>query len=81
MIAQDEQGYEIYQKNACIKCHGDQLQGVNGPSLLGIGNRRSAEEITKYIDEGKGAMPAGMFQGSEAEKKVLVDWLMKQTQK
>ncbi|MFC7442108.1 menaquinol-cytochrome c reductase cytochrome b/c subunit [Laceyella putida] len=81
VIAQDEQGYEIYAKNACIKCHGDNLEGKNGPTLIGVGNRHTAEEITKYIDEGKGtAMPAGMFQGSEEEKKVLVEWLMKQKQ-
>lgn len=81
VIAQDDQGYKLYQQNACIKCHGDQLQGVNGPSLLGVGNYRTEEEIIKYIDEGKGAMPAGMFQGSEAEKKILAEWLVKQKQK
>lgn len=87
VIAQDEEGYRIYQKNACIKCHGDQLQGLNGPSLLGIGNRMkgeqkmTSEEIIRIIDEGRGAMPAGMFQGSEEEKKILADWLMKQKQK
>ncbi|WP_124727357.1 menaquinol-cytochrome c reductase cytochrome b/c subunit [Staphylospora marina] len=81
VIAQNEEGYEIYSKNACIKCHGGELEGVNGPSLLGIGNRRTAEELTRYIDEGKGAMPPGMFQGSEQEKKILVEWLLKQTQK
>lgn len=81
VIAQDEKGYEIYAKNACIKCHGENLEGVNGPGLLGIGNRRTPEELIRYIDEGKGTMPAGMFQGSEHEKQILVDWLMKQTQK
>jgi menaquinol-cytochrome c reductase cytochrome b/c subunit len=87
VIAANELGYKLYQQNACIKCHGDQLQGVNGPSLLGVGNRIkdhhpiTAKDIIHYIDKGKGAMPAGMFQGSEAEKKILADWLMKQTQK
>jgi menaquinol-cytochrome c reductase cytochrome b/c subunit len=81
VIGQNEKGYELYQKNACIKCHGDQLQGVNGPSLLGVGNRRSAEDMIKYMNEGKGTMPAGMFQGSVTEQKVLADWLVKQKQK
>ncbi|MBA4496063.1 c-type cytochrome [Paenactinomyces guangxiensis] len=81
VMAQDDEGYSIYQQNACIRCHGDQLQGVNGPSLLGVGNRLSHEKITEIIDDGRGAMPAGMFQGNEQQKKVLVDWLMKQKQK
>lgn len=81
VVGQNEPGQKIYEKNACIKCHGDKIQGLNGPSLLGVGNHRTKEEITKYIDEGKGAMPKGMFQGSTEEKKVLVDWLMKQKQK
>ena len=33
------------------------------------------------IDEGRGTMPAGMFQGSPEEKKVLAEWLVKQKQK
>jgi menaquinol-cytochrome c reductase cytochrome b/c subunit len=87
VIAANELGYKLYQQNACIKCHGDQLQGVNGPSLLGVGNRMkghrpiTAEDIIGYIDQGKGAMPAGMFQGTEEQKKILAEWLMKQTQK
>ena len=81
VVAKDSQGYQIYAENACIKCHGDNLEGKNGPSLLGVGNKLSADEMTKIIDEGRGAMPAGMFQGSPAEEKVLVEWLTKQTQK
>jgi menaquinol-cytochrome c reductase cytochrome b/c subunit len=87
VIAVNELGYKLYQQNACIKCHGDQLQGTNGPSLLGVGNRMkenhpiTTEDIIRYIDQGKGAMPAGMFQGTEEQKKILAEWLMKQTQK
>lgn len=81
VIGQNERGYELYKNSACIQCHGDQLQGVNGPSLLGVGNRRSVDDIMKYIDEGKGLMPAGMFQGSEKEQKILAEWLVKQKQK
>lgn len=82
VIGINEAGYKIYSKNACIKCHGDQLQGLNGPSLLGTGNRHSKEDIIRYIDEGKGtAMPRGMFQGTEQEKQILADWLVKQKQK
>jgi menaquinol-cytochrome c reductase cytochrome b/c subunit len=81
VIAKDEAGFRYYKQNACIKCHGDHLQGVNGPSLLSVGNRRSKEDIIKYMDEGKGVMPAGMFQGSQPEKEELARWLTKQKQK
>jgi menaquinol-cytochrome c reductase cytochrome b/c subunit len=81
VIGLNEQGYRIYQKNACIKCHGDHLQGLNGPSLLGVGNRLTHDQINHIIDHGRGAMPAGMFQGSPAEKQVLINWLLQQKQK
>jgi menaquinol-cytochrome c reductase cytochrome b/c subunit len=81
VIGMDEEGYRIYRQNACIKCHGDHLQGVNGPSLLGVGNRHTKEEILHIINYGRGAMPAGMFQGTKEEQEILADWLTKQTQK
>lgn len=87
VVGKYEEGYKLYSQSACITCHGDQLQGVSGPSLLGVGDRMkgdqplTAEDMVHLIDNGRGAMPAGMFQGSEEQKKVLVDWLMKQKQK
>ncbi len=82
IIDADSEGHKLYQQNACIRCHGDQLQGKNGPPLLGVGNRRTAEQIDEYISHGKGGvMPAGMFQGTPEQQKVLVDWLMEQKQK
>lgn len=78
----NSEGYKLYSENACIRCHGENLEGTNGPPLLGVGNRRTAEQIHDYIDHGKGGvMPAGMFQGSPEQQKILVDWLMKQKQK
>jgi menaquinol-cytochrome c reductase cytochrome b/c subunit len=82
VVDANSEGHKLYQQNACIRCHGDQLQGKNGPPLLGVGNRRTAEQINIYITEGKGGvMPAGMFQGTPEQQKVLVDWMMKQKQK
>jgi menaquinol-cytochrome c reductase cytochrome b/c subunit len=81
VVGMDQRGYQIYQKNACIKCHGDHLQGLNGPSLLGVGNRHTAAEISHIIDYGRGAMPAGMFQGTPQEKQILINWLLEQKQK
>lgn len=88
VIAKDEQGYQIYSQNACITCHGAELEGAKGPSLLGVGNKYNSpdseytvEDVYELIRDGRGAMPQGMFQGTPEQEKVLVDWLMKQTQK
>ena len=51
VVAKDSQGYQIYSENACIKCHGENLEGKNGPSLLGVGNKLSADQITKIVEE------------------------------
>lgn len=94
VIGKNEMGYQIYSQNACIKCHGENLEGKNGPSLLGIGNKFGSsqasehggthytrEDLIKIVNDGRGAMPQGMFQGNEKEKQILVDWLLKQKQK
>ncbi|RAL21075.1 menaquinol-cytochrome c reductase cytochrome b/c subunit [Thermoflavimicrobium daqui] len=83
VMAVDEQGYQLFKESACIKCHGDQLQGVNGPHLIGVGNKpgMTTDKIIEIIDHGRGGMPAGMFQGSDQEKRALAEWLMKQKQK
>ncbi|MCS1351003.1 menaquinol-cytochrome c reductase cytochrome b/c subunit [Mechercharimyces sp. CAU 1602] len=73
--ATDHPGYEIYKENACIQCHGEQLEGVNGPSLIDVGNRYSEEELLDITNNGKGTMPQGMFQGSEEEKALMIEWL------
>ncbi|WP_044640204.1 menaquinol-cytochrome c reductase cytochrome b/c subunit [Risungbinella massiliensis] len=95
VVEQNSAGYDIYSQSACITCHGDNLEGKNGPSLLGVGNKFGAsekgeshgnpvytrEDLKKIIDHGRGAMPQGMFQGTDEQKEVLMDWLLKQNQK
>lgn len=49
--------------SSCAGCHGDNLAGsAMAPSLVGVGTRRSKEEITQVIREGTGRMPG--FAGS-----------------
>lgn len=62
----------IVQKN-CINCHGDNLEGRNGPPLDHIGSELSKDEILKTIQEGKGAMPPNIIKGDDAEK--VATWL------
>lgn len=78
IVAVEDPGFEIYKNNACVNCHGQELEGLQGPALRGIGDAYTADEFQDLIDNGKGTMPGGMFQGTDEEKKVLIDWLLKQ---
>ncbi len=43
----------------CASCHGERRQGSGiGPSLLGVGTRRTREQVAQIIREGTGRMPA-----------------------
>lgn len=53
-------GKNVYQTQ-CMNCHGKDLQGASiykVPSLVGVKDRYSKEEITKFIKGGKGMMPS-----------------------
>ncbi|PTX59924.1 menaquinol-cytochrome c reductase cytochrome b/c subunit [Melghirimyces profundicolus] len=78
IVHPEDPAYEIYKNNACVNCHGQKLEGLQGPSLRGIGDAYTTEDILKIINEGKGQMPAGMFQGTEEEKRQLAEWLANQ---
>jgi len=59
------QGEQLYN-NACISCHGANLQGVpdRGPSLIGTG------EAAVYFQVSTGRMPAARQEAQNAEKPV-----------
>jgi ubiquinol-cytochrome c reductase cytochrome c subunit len=59
------QGEQLYN-NACISCHGANLQGVQdrGPSLIGVG------EAAVYFQVSTGRMPATRQEAQVAEKPV-----------
>lgn len=52
-------GRTLYQSQ-CSVCHADDRKGSppQFPSLIGVANRRSREEIATMIQKGKGRMPA-----------------------
>ncbi|GFR36907.1 menaquinol-cytochrome c reductase cytochrome b/c subunit [Insulibacter thermoxylanivorax] len=84
LVAVDEAGYEIYQNSTCLNCHGTDLMGSSfAPSLRGIGDKYTADEIHDIIINGKGIM-AGQLQDNlnkgltEDDLQVLADWLAKQ---
>src|ERR1051325_3367436 len=44
--------------NQCASCHGDDLKGSpDVPSLVGVGTRKTRDELAKVIREGTGRMP------------------------
>lgn len=80
LIEADDPAFSIVEAQ-CISCHAADLGGGAGPSLIGIGNRLSSEEIAEIITHGtEGGMPA--FEGliSDEEITQISEWLAKQTQ-
>ncbi|MFS0787751.1 cytochrome c [Shouchella sp. 1P09AA] len=63
--------YELYRENSCITCHGDQLQGATGPTLIGLDY--SAEEIEAIIKEGIGYMAPQKVE--EEDREALAKWI------
>ena len=62
---------------ACAQCHGGKLQGTAmAPSLVGVGARKTRQEIAQIIREGTGRMPAfaGILDGAAVNG--LVTFLM-----
>ncbi|HEY2421579.1 MAG TPA: cytochrome c [Neobacillus sp.] len=62
-------------KSTCITCHGDQYQGVVGPTLKGVGKKYSKDELVNIVTKGKGNMPAGLVKPEQAS--AMADWLSK----
>ncbi|MFC3882950.1 cytochrome c550 [Bacillus songklensis] len=63
---------DVY-KQTCIGCHGDQYQGGVGPSLKGVGDRLSKDQIKEVITKGRGAMPANLVPEDKADE--MAEWL------
>ncbi|AGT32504.1 cytochrome CBB3 [Geobacillus genomosp. 3] len=72
-IDTNAEGYKIAQANTCTSCHGQNLSGGAGPSLIGTG--LTPEEIAKIAKEGQGSMPAGIFKGTDEELKKMAEFI------
>lgn len=73
-IDQEAHGYEIYAAQSCIGCHGNQMEGGSaGYALFETG--LTAEEIKEIIINGRGAMPGGLFDGTEEELEILARYI------
>ncbi len=68
--APSKAGAVVYADH-CAICHGDQKEGIppSFPSLLGLGQRMSTEEVTQLIHKGEGRMPPfPNLQGKELDQ-------------
>jgi menaquinol-cytochrome c reductase cytochrome b/c subunit len=69
----EAEGYKILEANTCLSCHGANLAGGAGPSLIGTG--LTAEEIADIAVNGQGDMPGGIFTGSDEELQKLAEYV------
>lgn len=73
-IDTEDPGYAVYE-NSCMSCHGAELEGSpSAPSLIGI--EYTAEEIAEISTDGIGAMPAGIFTGTDEELEQLAEFIV-----
>ncbi|MPZ86623.1 MAG: c-type cytochrome [Nitriliruptorales bacterium] len=64
-------GEELYVGN-CAKCHGEDLEGVVGPSLIGVTERHSPEDILGILTSGI-LMPTGVVMPGFSEQHYMYE--------
>ncbi len=70
----ESDGYKVYQDQGCINCHGDNLQGGAGaPALVDTGLEPA--KVADIAKNGQGAMPPGMFKGTDEELQKLSEFI------
>lgn len=69
-------GREIYMRN-CATCHSDNMAGAppQMPSLVGIGAKRSPQEIATVIRQGAGRMP-GFPNLEQQDMRALIEYVL-----
>ena len=75
-IDTSSEGYQIFEKNGCVSCHGNQLEGgAAAPALIGTG--LTSEQVADIAKNGtkSGKMPPGMFKGSDEELTKLSEFI------
>ncbi|WP_195570924.1 c-type cytochrome [Paenibacillus sp. 1001270B_150601_E10] len=81
LVEKDDPALETMKKAGCLSCHGTDLKGSAGPSLRGIGDSLSQEDILKVLHEGpmKAQYEQALAQGvTEEEITNIAAWLAKQ---
>lgn len=63
---------EQYAQQACISCHGENLEGTGAvPSLHGTG--LSKDEIADILTNGQGGMPGGLVPAENVD--AMAEWV------
>ncbi|MFC5467745.1 c-type cytochrome [Cohnella suwonensis] len=80
MVEADDPAFtETMTQAQCIACHGAELEGGGAPTLRGIGDVLSKEELVETITNGKGSgMPAFKADLSTEQIDQIATWLSKQ---
>ncbi|MFX3674408.1 MAG: cytochrome c550 [Paenisporosarcina sp.] len=63
---------EAVAQGKCISCHGGDLTGAAGPSL--VGTKLSADEIKEVLAKGKGIMPPNLVE--EANLDAMAEYIL-----
>lgn len=63
---------DLFKQN-CASCHGQNLEGASAPKLAEVGSKYGEDEIKDIILNGRGGMPPGLLDESEAT--VVAEWL------
>lgn len=66
---------ESIYKSTCASCHGDQYQGVVGPTLKGVGKKLSVAQIKEILTTGKNNknMPPNLVPADKAD--AMAKWV------
>ncbi|MDQ0225121.1 menaquinol-cytochrome c reductase cytochrome b/c subunit [Metabacillus niabensis] len=79
-IDKESDGYKIYEAQGCIQCHGENLEGGPAGKAL-VDNGLEPDKIADVAKNGQGAMPPGVFKGTDEELKVLSEFISGVTSK
>lgn len=78
-IDKSSDGYKIFSNQSCVTCHGENMQGGQGPPL--VTTDKSAKEIKNIAKNGIGSMPPGQFKGSDKKLDKLANFVEKVAKK
>lgn len=79
-IDKESEGYKLYSDKGCLSCHGENLEGGPAGKAL-VDNGLDPEKIKDIAVNGQGAMPAGIFKGTDEELQKLAEFISGVTSK
>lgn len=71
---EEPDGATIYQQN-CALCHSTDGTGGSGPSLVGVGDHHTVDELREIVQNGRGTMPAWEGELSAEAIDAVVDYI------